>query len=213
MTRKFLCNVYEACGGIVLRCPWRLGLGLQQIFLLLVADNQEAEKLPFGISAFFEVILESLTCLVAYEGVLSVQLAEITLKPMMGNCKNLEIVHTDIIPRKTRSVRGKMKKEENPGRMIAVFNAMSLMISSNWEGWEIHSNIKGYCAEPKIHIPVENVGVFRDGKLITFCQIPHDADGAKLMKEICGAFCLAIEQEEKKHVRKEKDWRAVSESH
>ena len=91
-----------------------------------------------------------------------------------------------------------MKEEENPGRMIAVFNAMSLMISSNWEGWEIHANIKGYCAKPKIHIPVENVGVFHDGKLITFCQIPHDADGSKLMKEITGAFSLALEKTRRK---------------
>lgn len=91
-----------------------------------------------------------------------------------------------------------MKKEENPGRMIAVFNAMSMMISSNWEGWEIHANIKGYYAKPKIHIPVENVGVFRDGKLITFCQIPHDADGAKLMKEITGAFYFALEKTRRK---------------
>lgn len=81
-----------------------------------------------------------------------------------------------------------MKEEENPGKLLAVFNAMSLMISSNWENWEIHANVKGFCAYPKLGIPIENFGVFHCGKLIAFRCIQPAADAATLMKEIAGAF-------------------------
>lgn len=112
-----------------------------------------------------------------------------------------------------------MKKRRNrepdfeTARKIAVFTAMARTISENWPEWELVANVPGYGAYPRAEVPIENVGVYKAGRLKAHWLFSADVKAAKMMKEICGAFCLAIEQEEKKHVRKEKDWGAVSESH
>ncbi|HAM78954.1 MAG TPA: hypothetical protein DCP61_07235 [Treponema sp.] len=98
-------------------------------------------------------------------------------------------------------------------RKIAVFTAMARTISENWPEWELVANVPGYGAVPSAAVPIENVGIYRSGKLLARRLLSTSGTAARMMKEICGAFCLAIEQEEKKHVRKEKDWGAVSESH
>jgi hypothetical protein len=112
-----------------------------------------------------------------------------------------------------------MKKRRNrepdfeTARKIAVFTAMARTISENWPEWELVANVPGYSPEPDGMTPIRDIGLVKSGRLMGIRLILPDDDAVRLMKKICGAFCLAIEQEEKKHVRKEKDCGAGSESH
>lgn len=97
-----------------------------------------------------------------------------------------------------------MKKRRNrepdfeTARKIAVFTAMARTISENWPEWELVANVPGYGAYPRAEVPIENVGVYKAGRLKAHWLFSADVKAAKMMREICGAFCLAIEQEEKK---------------
>lgn len=98
-------------------------------------------------------------------------------------------------------------------RKLGVFASMARCISENWPEWELIANVPGYSPEPDGMTPIRDIGLVKSGRLMGIRLILPDDDAVRLMKKICGAFCLAIEQEEKKHVRKEKDWGAGTESH
>ena len=94
-----------------------------------------------------------------------------------------------------------MCDENDLPRKIAVFNAMARCISENWPECELVANVPGYGAVPSAEVPIKNVGIYRSGKLLAHRLLSTSGTAARMMKEICGAFCLALEQEEK-HVQK-----------
>lgn len=87
-------------------------------------------------------------------------------------------------------------------RKLGVFASMARCISENWPEWELIANVPGYSPEPDGMTPIRDIGLVKSGRLMGIRLILPDDDAVRLMKKICGAFCLAIEQEEKKHVRK-----------